>query len=72
MDDEFIDDGDLDMIDQDDDNELYADADTSKFQSVAHSELPPFEGENGEVHAVGSDIDDKLPEEDSYDPDKAK
>jgi hypothetical protein len=56
LDDEFIDDGDLEM-NQDDDNYIYNDADTSKF---AQSELLEIEEVSENHHSQGSD--DERPE----------
>lgn len=43
LDDDFIDDGDIEMIDQDDDQMMHELYDTSKYQSVAQSEMPDVE-----------------------------
>jgi hypothetical protein len=49
LDDDFIDDGDIEMIDQDDDQMMHDLYDTSKHQSVAQSELPDIECDEGNL-----------------------
>lgn len=69
LDDDFIDDGDLEDIDQDEDMELFADGDTSKFQSGRESVVP--KASNGdEDKGVASDKDEG--NEQSYDPDQER
>jgi hypothetical protein len=71
LDDDFIDDGDLDMIDPDEDMELLADGDTSKFQSGRESVI-----NNGANEEEGSDKEDNMDadgdNDQSYDPDKER
>ena len=45
LDDDFIDDGDLEMQEEDNDNYLYNDADTSKFQSERNEDHSDRESE---------------------------
>ena len=47
LDDDFIDDGDIEMIDHDDDQMMHDLYDTSKYQSAAQSEMPDIDREEG-------------------------
>ena len=62
LDDDFIDDGELENMDQDEDMELFADGDTSKFQSGRESVIPSaskvgggYEDGDGNAAANNSD-----------------
>ena len=67
LDDDFIDDGDIEMIDQDDDQMMHDLYDTSKYQSAAQSELPEVDREEG-----GNSSDENGFDEQSHDSDKER
>ncbi len=73
LDDDFIDDGDLEMNDQDEDMELFADGDTSKFQSGRESVVPkPSTGEDEGGAKSDKEIDGDVDNDASHDPDKER
>lgn len=59
LDDDFIDDGDIEMIENDDDmmHELY---DTSKHQSLAQSEMPELDREEEGGNSSGGEDTNKI------------
>jgi hypothetical protein len=69
LDDDFIDDGDLEMMDQYGDMMLYGDGD-SKFMSNATSELPAIREDNREEESENKEGLGGADNDESYDPDQ--
>jgi len=77
LDDDFIDDGELEMIDQDEDMDMFADGDTSKFQSgresVVKGAINGAKVDEAEGNNNGSEREEEGEANDqSYDPDKER